>query len=64
MEIKWNILGWWRRRKAVKLANERGQLIRSRQIYRGQALRMQGRQDELDTITNAAITTSADIDQG
>ena len=52
MEIKFDILGWFKRRKARKLAEERERLIRSRVIYRGQALRLQGRQNEKPTEDN------------
>jgi len=46
MEFKVDILGWLRRRKAKKLAEEKDHRDRQRRIYRGQALRMQGRKDE------------------
>ena len=46
MELKIDILGWWKRRNAKKLADEKERLKRSRQIYRGQALRIQGRVED------------------
>ena len=46
MEFKFDILGWWKRRKAKKLTEEKERLERSRRIYRGQALKLQGREED------------------
>ena len=46
MELKFNILAWWKKRKAKKLAEEQAHRDRQRPIYRGQALRLQGMVDE------------------
>ena len=46
MEIKWNIAKWLRNRKARKLAEENAYRDRQRPIYRGQALRIQGRVED------------------
>ena len=45
-EFKIPILGWLKRRKAAKRKLERESLARSRRIYRGQALKLQGRRNE------------------
>jgi hypothetical protein len=46
MELKIDILGWLKRKKAKKLAEEKDRLERSRKIYRGQALKLQGRTED------------------
>ena len=48
MELKIDLLGWLKRKKAKELAEERERLKRSRQIYRGQALRIQGKVEEME----------------
>ena len=47
MELKVDILGWWQRKKAKKLKAERECLLRSRKLYRGQSLKLQGRVEDV-----------------
>ena len=46
MELKFNILDWWNKRKAKKQSEEQDYRDRQRPIYRGQSLRLQGMVDE------------------
>ena len=55
MEFKWNISKWLRNKKARKLAEENAYRDRQRPIYRGQALKLQGRSEEDETIRTGKL---------
>jgi len=46
MELKFNILDWWNKRKAKKQSEEQAYREAQRPIYRGQALKLQGRSED------------------
>jgi hypothetical protein len=55
MEIKWNIAKWLRERKAKKREDENEDRHRRDKVYRGQALRLQGRSEEDETIRTGKL---------
>ena len=61
MEFKVDVLGWLRRRKQKKLAEEKERLARSRAIYRGQALKLQGRSEDDGEIPDLEVSNDTRV---